>query len=288
MRILFATVFALLPFVADAADARDPRVGLSSMVNSRLAPGQNRAMVASKNQISIPDVSLNAAPMSPSIKDNDVHASIPKKDDKKDDNTDKDNRAAERAACLNNNIGIGDTFVWASRYSNTDDYALMQEDVEHPENNVCFVKVDLRSADPRINISDIPSKYFQWGNMIECGSWVDEELLKQRILDAKKKGRAWATVGGAVGGAAVGVGSMELFGNRLIGGAVEGQKDMNSDELLKSQLLTLKNNKDSQFDEFMEDLALLKEECDKLEKETLKKPSQCTTFNYDELLKLRT
>ncbi len=282
MNILFATVFALLPFVADAADARDPRVGVSSMVNSRLAPAQNRAMVASKNQISTPDVSLSAAPMSPSIKAERVQATLPTNDDDK-----KDDRAAERAACLNNNIGIGNTFVWASRYSNTDDYAMMQEDVEHPENNVCFVKVDLRSADSRINVSDIPSKYFQWGNMIECGSWVDEELLRQRILDAKKKGRTWATVGGAVGGAAVGVGSMELFGNRLIGGAVEGQKDMNSDELLKSQLLTLKNKHDLRFDNFMEDLALLKAECDKLVQNGQAKPSQCTTFNYDELLKLR-
>ena len=131
-----------------------------------------------------------------------------------------DTREKERTACISNNIGIGNTFVWASRYSDLNNYATMVEDVENPENNTCFVLVGLRSTDSRIDLSDIPSKYFEMGRDITCGAWADEGKIEQRILDAKKKGRTWATVGGAVGGAALGVGAMELFGNRLIGNDV--------------------------------------------------------------------
>lgn len=270
MKKFFAVLFMAVPVVALAADARDPRVGTTSMVNAKFAPAQNRAMIASKNQLTTPDISLGTN-RSPSIKDDDVAPAFPK-------DTEKDKREAERAACLNNNIGIGNTFVWASRYSNTASYATMQEDTENPENNVCFVKVDLKSADSRINVSDIPSRYFQWGETINCGSWVDEEMLKQRILDAKKKGRTWATVGGAVGGAAVGVGSMELFGNKLIGGAVEGQKDLSGIPLLRSQLLTLKNKGDSRYEEFKTDLKALKAACDKFKSSGGTLPNECTEF----------
>lgn len=270
MRKFFAVLFMALPVVAMAADARDPRVGTTSMVNARFMPAQNRAMIASKNQLTTPDISLSTN-RSPSIKDDDVAPAFPK-------NPEKDKREAERAACLNNNIGIGNTFVWASRYSNTNNYATMQEDTENPENNVCFVKVDLKSADSRISLADIPSKYFQWGETINCGSWVDEEMLRQRILDAKKTGRTWATVGGAVGGAAVGVGSMELFGNKLIGGAVEGQKAMQGTALLRSQLLTLKNKGDSRYEEFKSNLKSLQTACDKFKAAGGTVPDECTEF----------
>lgn len=279
MRFLFAILFVMIPIVSNAAGARDPRVGVSSMVNSQFAPAQNRAMVASKNQLTTPDVSIST-PMSPSIKDVAVVAAVPKHDEE------KDRREAERAACLNNNIGVGNTFVWASRYSNTNNYATMQEDTDNPENNVCFAKVDLKSNDSRIVVSDIPSRYFQWNDTITCGAWVDEEMLRQRILDAKKKGRTWATVGGAVGGAAIGVGSMELFGNKLIGGKVEGQKAMEGNQLLRSQLLTLKNNKDGRYDTFKSELQGLKDACDKLQKVGGTLPNECTEFNYDLLLSI--
>lgn len=127
-----------------------------------------------------------------------------------------------RDICLNNNIGIGNTFVWAARNSNIDNYSFMVEDVKDPKNNTCFVKVSVNSTDSAIDLSDIKSKYFEMGKNIVCASWVDENLLEKRILDAKKSARTWATVGGVVGGAAVGVGAMELFGNKLIGGAVQG------------------------------------------------------------------
>ena len=201
----------------------------------------------------------------------------------------KDTREAERLACINNNIGIGNTFVWASRYSNTESYATMQEDVDNPENNVCFVKVDLRSNDSRIDLSDIPSKYFSWGQNINCGSWVDEAMLEKRILDGKKSGRTWATVGGAVGGAAVGVGSMELFGNRLIGGAVEGQKDKNLSEtaLLRSQLLVMKKNGDSvQLEKIKSELRELKDLCRQLQAAGGTDDGKCGAFDYDVLLNI--
>jgi len=271
MRKLFAVLFMAVPVVAVAANARDPRVGITSQ---NFAPAQNRAMVASKNQLTMPDISLSTD-RSPSIKDDDVGAALPKNTVEK-----KDTREAERAACLNNNIGIGNMFVWASRYSNTANYATMQEDVENPDNNVCFVKVDLKSSDSRIDLGDIQSKYFQWGDIINCGSWVDEAMLEKRILDAKKKGRTWATVGGAVGGAAVGVGAMELFGNRLIGGKVEGQEntDWSQEQLLRSQLLTLKNKNDSRYEEFRSDLRLLKKACDDFKAAGGTLPDKCTEY----------
>ena len=278
MKHLFVILFLFVPIVANAADARDPRVGATSMVNANFGPAQNRAVIASKNQLTTPDVSISTN-RSPSIKDEAVIPAIPTKPEE------KDRRDAERAACLNNNIGIGNTFVWASRYSNTGNYATMQEDVEIPENNVCFVKVDLKSSDTRINMSDIQSKYFQWGENITCGSWVDEAMLEKRILDAKKTGRTWATVGGAVGGAAIGVGSMELFGNKLIGGAVEGQKALSGTQLLRSQLLTLKNKNDPQYNAFMTALKELKGACDTAKSAGVTS-TKCSEYDFDVLLNL--
>lgn len=176
-----------------------------------------------------------------------------------------DTREKERAACMQNNIGIGNTFVWASRNSDISNYATMVEDMENPENNVCFVRVDVRSSDPRVDLSDIPGKYFEMGRTIVCGSWVDEDMIEKRILDAKKKARTWATVGGAAGGAALGVGTMELFGNNLLGKAgvtsVQGQKALQGVELLRSQLLVLKNEKPKQYEAFIANLRNLRDAC---------------------------
>ena len=193
-------------------------------------------------------------------------------DDVTDDdnqNTDDDKLAEierQKQACLNNNIGVGNTFVWASRYSNTTNYASMVEDVNNPENNVCFVLVNVTSADPRIDVSDVPEKYFQMGQNITCGSWADAGVLRQRILDAKRSGRTWATVGGAVGGAGVGVSMMELFGNRLIGGDVMGQRqyELSGDatQLLIVQLRALRNQDPERFNQYMDALETLQKECE--------------------------
>ena len=145
---------------------------------------------------------------------------------------------ARKAACLNNNIGIGNTFVWASRFGDTTNYATMIEDLNTPENNTCFVKVTLKSNDDKIQIDDaVANRYYEWNNDITCGGWIDEGKMEKAILDAKKSGRVLTTVGVAVASAGVGVGAMELIGNKLIGGKVEGQQSKkvlgNQDEYIK-------------------------------------------------------
>lgn len=197
----------------------------------------------------------------------------------------KDMREREKAACIQNNIGVGATFVWASKYSNSADYNSMIEDVEFPENNVCFVKVGIKSNDSRIDVSDIPTKYFVMGENITCGQWTNADKLKSRILDAKKKGRTWATVGGVVGGAGVGVGAMELFGNKLIGGPVEGQADMEGTELLCSQMKVLKQEKSSKYNDIIDALKEMQKYCEDTSLWTDAKPENCEEFDYKELLK---
>lgn len=175
----------------------------------------------------------------------------------------KDMREAERNACINNNIGIGNTFVWASRYSDTSNYANMVEDVENPQNNVCFVRVELQSDDEsRVKVSDIAPKYFMWGEAIECGSWVDAQEMEKRILDARKGARIGGIVASTVGGAGLGVGAMELIGNTSIKGW-KGQKELEGTELYSSQILTLKNSKkaedNARADEIVKNLKTIKE-----------------------------
>ncbi len=201
----------------------------------------------------------------------------------------KDMREREKAACIQNNIGVGATFVWASKYSNSADYNSMIEDVEFPENNVCFVKVGIKSNDSRIDVSDIPTKYFVMGENITCGQWTNADKLKSRILDAKKKGRTWATVGGVVGGAGVGVGAMELFGNKLLSNAgvesVEGQAALDGDELLCSQMKVLKQEKPSKYDEIIDALKEMQKYCEDTSLwEITSVPDGCTEFNYKQLL----
>ena len=176
-----------------------------------------------------------------------------------------DMREKERTACMSNNVGVGNTFVWASKYSNLNDYASMIEDVTEPANNTCFVKVELKTQDERIDISDIQGKYFEMGKSIVCASWADEEVLRKRILDGKKKARAWGTVGAVVGGAGIGVAAMELFGNKAIGGKVEGQKDLETAERMRSQLLVLQQKDPEKYNKVIEEvkvqLVILKENC---------------------------
>ena len=172
-----------------------------------------------------------------------------------------DMREAERNACINNNIGIGNTFVWASRYSDTSNYASMVEDTTNPQNNVCFVRVELKSDDEsRISVSDIAPKYFMWGENIECGSWANEKEMEKRILDARKGARVGGIVASTVGGAGLGVGIMELFGNKLIDGKVQGQKSskLSESELYRSVLLTYKNDKNPEYDRIVDALTVMK------------------------------
>lgn len=169
----------------------------------------------------------------------------------------------QRDICMRNNIGIGNTFVWAARNSNVDNYALMVEDINVPENNTCFVKVAIASTDSKVKVSDLPSRYFEMGRAVTCGSWLDEDMIEKRILDAKKSARTWGTVGGAVVGAGVGVGAMELFGNKLIGGAVQGQKALDGQELIVSQLKVLKKDNPNEYERVLRAIRDLEEYCNK-------------------------
>lgn len=171
-------------------------------------------------------------------------------------------REAEKNACINNNVGYVNTFVWASRFSDTSSYARMTEDTENPDNNVCFARVELKSSDPKISVADVPSKYFVWGETIECGAWANEKEIEKRILDAKKGARIGGIVASTVGGAGLGVGAMELFGNRLIDGKVMGQKaeDIDDIDLYASQLLYYKEKNKREYDKIMKELELLEGE----------------------------
>ena len=144
--------------------------------------------------------------------------------------------AVDKGGCIGNNFGSSNVYVWASTYSDGSDYSRMVEDTNNQSNNTCWVRVDMDSDNPKIRVSDIPSRWFRVGQQVTCGSWADKSVLQKRVLDARKSARTWATVGGAVGGAGLGVGVMELFGNKLIGGAVEGQKALTTNELLYSQM----------------------------------------------------
>ena len=190
----------------------------------------------------------------------------------------KDMREKEKKACLGGNIGMGNTFVWASRFSNLNNYASMFEDLEEPENNTCFVKVEVKSNDPNISVADVPAKYFEMGSNVKCGDWANYDTLKQRILDSKKKARTWATVGGAVGGAAIGVGAMEAFGNRAIGGKVMGQKALEGAELLKSQLAVLKKDNLNEYNAFIRNLKDLKTACEGTTWDAGQKPAECEEY----------
>ncbi len=260
------TVFMAATSAIAAAPSMAPATGRgrASMSNQMMAAPRT---VASKGQIS------NMAYQNEKVaSDNAGTVAKPDQDATDDDKlavtppemkpAEKDLREREKRACLQNNIGIGNTFVWASRYSNLGNYSTMIEDLEEPDNNTCFVKVELKSDDAKINVSDIPSKYYEMGNNITCGEWAEYDTLKSRILDAKKSARTWATVGGVVGGAAIGVGSMELFGNKLIGGAVEGQKDLDGLELLQSQLAVLKKDNENEYNRFIKYLGDLKCACE--------------------------
>ena len=276
--LMYFMVLSVIVSPVMAATPATGRLGVKSPVAAanRLSPAKMASMSVN---LMTPTATENLSDKS-SIRVEDNKANIPETE------PEKDKREKEKAACIQNNIGVGNTFVWASRYSNINDYSTMIEDVENPENNTCFVKVSLKSADPKIDLGDIKSQYFEMGRNITCGSWVDEDNIEKRILDAKKNVRTWATVGGAVGGAAVGVTSMELFGNRLIGGAVEGQKALSQDELLRSQLLVLKKDNPSQYNEVMRHLENLKRECESSvwAESGEAKPSDCETIKYDYLL----
>lgn len=269
--LLFFGMFCL--FVSDAGAARP------SMSEKMMAAP--RAGVASKNQISAAaTLTADEAVVSKaSLKAGDVNANLEINPDEML-SVKKNMREKERLACISNNIGISNTFVWASRYSDSSSYVSMVEDVEEPENNTCFVKIALKSNDPKINVSNVPTRYFEMGQVVTCGEWADYESLKQQILDAKKKGRTLGTIAAVVGGAGVGVGAMELFGNKVIGGKVEGQynENLSDAQLLRSQLLTLQKEDAAKYNEFTTKLEQLRKKCTDFETKYENEPADCTKY----------
>ena len=226
---------------------------LSLLVCGAQAAQNGRATMAGKTIMSAPRATASVnqlngmgAPVANNVPTNQIPYTEPVQPTPAEEEVDR--REEERNACINNNIGIGNTFVWAARNSDTSNYAAMMEDVNNPKNNVCFVRVELKSDDEsRVSVSDIPAKYFMWGENIECGSWVNESDMEKRILDAKKGARIGGIVASTVGGAGVGVGAMELFGNKAIGGKVEGQKALSGMELYRSQLLVYKDKNPTEY-----------------------------------------
>ncbi len=196
-----------------------------------------------------------------------------------------------RDACMARRAGFNDTFVWAARNSDTSKYSLMVEDVDNPENNACFAKVFLENADSRVDTHDIPSRYVMMGAPAKCGDWVSGDNLKSRILDATKSKRVWGTVAATVASAGVGVGAMELFGNKLIGGALQGQKseDLKPEELLLSQLKKLEKDNPLEHGRVMAAIKKLGETCERNDWNCAK-PADCDPSNpfiqlYDDLYK---
>ena len=273
MCMILGPAFAAAPHMTPATGR-----GRASMSNQMMAAPR---ATASKNQISgmahQPEtIATGNTAVQPTPSDDKLAVTPPEMQPAQ-----KDMREKEKRACLQNNIGVGNTFVWASRYSDLGNYSTMIEDVENPENNTCFVKVELKSNDPKISVADVPTKYFEMGRNITCGEWANYDTLKGRILDAKKSARTWATVGGVAGGAVVGVGAMELFGNRLIGGKVMGQKALEGLELLESQLAVLKKDNESEYNRFIKYMGDLKCACaDNMWKDPSKKPDACTEYEY--------
>ncbi len=278
----------VLSMIATGAFAAAPNTARRSMSSQMVAApstargafmGTHNTGITSGKQVLDANVGQNApavdVPDVPDVPSIDV-PDMPGENVKPDLPVQKNQREKERLACMSNNIGVGNTFVWASRFSNLDNYATMIEDVENPENNSCFVKVELKSNDARIDVSDVPTKYYEMGRTITCGAWANADTLRSRILDAKKKARVWGTVGGSVGGAALGVGAMELFGNKLIGGNVQGQEAMEGGELLRSQLLVLKKDDVAAFNKFRDSIQELYKECNSDIWASAEKPAACT------------
>ncbi|MDR1207484.1 MAG: hypothetical protein LBK26_03665, partial [Rickettsiales bacterium] len=93
----------------------------------------------------------------------------------------------------------------------------LKEDTKTPDNNACWARADIISKDPNINTELFKQRWFKTGSRETCGGWLDEVFVRNKILESKKTKRTWGTVAGVVGGVAVGVGAMELFGNKALG-----------------------------------------------------------------------
>ena len=183
----------------------------------------------------------------------------------------------KRDVCLSHASGSFDTFVWAARDSNINDYRFMVEDVRNPENNVCFVKISVQNSDERVDTHDIPSRYFVVGERAVCGNWLPEDDLKQRILNATKKNRVLGAVATSIVSAGVGVGvseaAMAIAAKNGSDSKVLGQAALSGQELLISQIKELERKNSVEYNRVISALKTLDETCDKEWK--CEKPAEC-------------
>jgi hypothetical protein len=198
--------------------------------------------------------------------------------------------AAARAAaevlktkCTANNAGMGGTFIWASKDArNVPNYAVngiqnvghLVEDAANPANNTCFVRVELSSSQSGVNLSSIPYAYFAENDTISCGSWASKSAVEEKILAASSTSRTLGTIGGALGGAAIGfVGSDYAFANTFgnekdsawhhQGHLDDASKKEGADRraLICSNLVWAKNHDEKNFPNMNRDLAANIETC---------------------------
>jgi hypothetical protein len=162
----------------------------------------------------------------------------------------------EQNICLaNNNGGImgalenGSTFMWVKLKSNKipKDYAMkgLQSKNFVTSNDLygsfCRARITVTSDDKAIQdaLGDKATAYFAVGDAFTCGSWIDQKTLDNITKAVGEKARkdagegstkekiayAWATIGGGLGGGALGFFGMDALQKNggSLGGLLNGQ-----------------------------------------------------------------
>ena len=162
----------------------------------------------------------------------------------------------EQNVCLaNNNGGImgalenGSTFMWVKLKSNKipKDYAMkgLQSKNFVTSNDLygsfCRARITVTSDDKAIQdaLGDKATAYFAVGDAFTCGSWIDQKTLDNITKAVGEKARkdagegstkekiayAWATIGGGLGGGALGFFGMDALQKNggSLGGLLDGK-----------------------------------------------------------------
>lgn len=82
----------------------------------------------------------------------------------------------------------------------------------NPQDNTCFSSVSMKSGDIKDMGRFFPARYFENGQTVECGSWINTDDLDAAILDATKGKRIAGTIAASVGGLAIGATAADLIG----------------------------------------------------------------------------
>lgn len=163
----------------------------------------------------------------------------------------------EQNVCLaNNNGGImgalenGSTFMWVKLKSNKipKDYAMKGLQTKNfvTSNDLygsfCRARITVTSDDKAIQdaLGDKATAYFAVGDAFTCGSWIDQKTLDKITQAVGEKARkdagegsvkekiaySWATIGGALGGGALGFFGMDAIQKNggSFGGLLSGNK----------------------------------------------------------------